>query len=158
MRSKKPLLNKRRFAARKVKADEIVIFSRQLATMVDAGIPIMQGIDALQEQVTHPTFKRVLVSIRDDIQHGNSLSAAFAKHPAVFDTLYVNMIKVGETGGVLSKILDRISFYLEKTLRLKRKVQSAPGISDRRCVHGHYHYDHFIGQGCPDIRGNLRVV
>ena len=113
------------FRSKKIKADEIVIFSRQLATMVDAGIPIMQGIDALQEQVTHPTFKRVLVSIRDDIQHGNSLSAAFAKHPAVFDTLYVNMIKVGETGGVLSKILDRISFYLEKTLRLKRKVQSA---------------------------------
>jgi len=113
------------FRSKKVKPDEIVIFSRQLATMVDAGIPIMQGIDALQEQVTHPTFKRVLVTIRDDIQHGNSLSAAFAKHPAVFDSLYVNMIKVGETGGVLSKILDRISSYLEKTLRLKRKVQSA---------------------------------
>ncbi len=113
------------FRSKKVKADEIVIFSRQLATMVDAGIPIMQGIDALQEQVTHPTFKRVLISIRDDIQHGNSLSAAFAKHPAVFDTLYVNMIKVGETGGVLSKILDRISSYLEKTLRLQRKVKSA---------------------------------
>lgn len=113
------------FRSKKVKADEIVIFSRQLATMVDAGIPIMQGIDALQEQVTHPTFKKVLINIRDDIQHGNSLSAAFAKHPAVFDSLYVNMIKVGETGGVLSKILDRISSYLEKTLRLKRKVQSA---------------------------------
>ncbi len=113
------------FRSKKVKAEEIVIFSRQLATMVDAGIPIMQGVDALQEQVTHPTFKRVLASIRDDIQHGNSLSAAFAKHPSVFDTLYVNMIKVGETGGVLSKILDRISSYLEKTLRLKRKVQSA---------------------------------
>lgn len=113
------------FRSKKVKADEIVIFSRQLATMVEAGIPIMQGIDALQEQVTHPTFKRVLISIRDDIQHGNSLSAAFAKHPSVFDTLYVNMIKVGETGGVLSKILDRISSYLEKTLRLKRKVHSA---------------------------------
>lgn len=113
------------FRSKKVKAEEIVIFSRQLATMVEAGIPIMQGIDALHEQVTQPTFKRVLISIRDDIQHGNSLSAAFAKHPAVFDTLYVNMVKVGETGGVLSKILDRISTYLEKTLRLKRKVQSA---------------------------------
>ncbi len=113
------------FRSKKIKADEIVIFSRQLATMVEAGIPIMQGIDALQDQVTHPAFKRVLMNVRDDIQHGNSLSAAFAKHPAVFDTLYVNMIKVGETGGVLSKILDRVSSYLEKTLRLKRKVQSA---------------------------------
>ena len=122
---KEAVTNQKAFRSKKVKADEIVIFSRQLATMVDAGIPIMQGIDALQEQVTHPTFKKVLINIRDDIQHGNSLSAAFAKHPAVFDSLYVNMIKVGETGGVLSKILDRISSYFEKTLRLKRKVQSA---------------------------------
>lgn len=122
---KEAAVKQKTFRSKKVKAEEIVIFSRQLATMVEAGIPIMQGVDALQEQVTHPTFKRVLVSIRDDIQHGNSLSAAFAKHPSVFDTLYVNMIKVGETGGVLSKILDRISSYLEKTLRLKRKVQSA---------------------------------
>ncbi|MBI5149891.1 MAG: type II secretion system F family protein [Candidatus Omnitrophica bacterium] len=113
------------FKSKKVKPDEIVIFSRQLATMVDAGIPIMQGIDALQEQVSHPFFKKVLVGIRDDIQHGTSLSAAFAKHPTVFDNLFVNMVKVGETGGVLSKILDRISSYMEKTLRLKRKVQSA---------------------------------
>lgn len=122
---KEVVARQKTFRSKKVRAEEIVIFSRQLATMVDAGIPIMQGVDALQEQVTHPSFKRVLLSIRDDIQHGNSLSAAFAKHPAVFDTLYVNMIKVGETGGVLSKILDRISSYLEKTLRLKRKVQSA---------------------------------
>ncbi len=113
------------FKSRKVKADEIVIFARQLATMVEAGIPIIQGLDALQDQVTHPLFKKVLTNVRDDIQHGTSLSAAFAKHPNVFDTLFVNMVKVGETGGVLSAILDRISTYLEKTLRLKRKVKSA---------------------------------
>ncbi|MBI5415789.1 MAG: type II secretion system F family protein [Candidatus Omnitrophica bacterium] len=122
---KESVVRRATFQSKKVKADEIVIFSRQLATMVDAGIPILQGIDALQEQVSHPFFKKVLVSVRDDIQHGASLSAAFAKHPAVFDSLFVNMVKVGETGGVLSKILDRISSYLEKTLRLKRKVQSA---------------------------------
>ncbi|MCA9399773.1 MAG: type II secretion system F family protein, partial [Candidatus Omnitrophica bacterium] len=69
----------------------MVIFARQLATMVDAGMPIVQGIDALQDQVTHPVFKKVLNTIKEDIQHGNSLSAAFAKHPAVFDTLFVNM-------------------------------------------------------------------
>ena len=113
------------FKSRKVRADEIVIFARQLATMVEAGIPIIQGLDALQDQVTHPLFKKVLANVRDDIQHGTSLSAAFAKHPNVFDTLFVNMVKVGETGGVLSAILDRISTYLEKTLRLKRKVKSA---------------------------------
>ncbi len=113
------------FKSKRVKADEIVIFTRQLATMVDAGIPIIQGLDALQDQVTHPLFKKVLINVRDDIQSGSSLSAAFAKHPNVFDSLFVNMIKVGETGGVLSAILDRISSYLEKILRLKRKVKSA---------------------------------
>jgi len=113
------------FQSKKVKPEEIVIFARQLATMVDAGIPILQGLDALQDQVVHPLFKRVLSNVRDDIQHGTSLSAAFAKHPQVFDTLFINMVKVGETGGVLSAVLDRISTYMEKTVRLQRKVKSA---------------------------------
>ena len=109
----------------KVKPDEIVIFTRQLATMIDAGIPILQAINALRDQVVHPTFKKVLAMVEGDIQHGTSLSAAFAKHPRVFDTLFVNMVKVGETGGVLSAILDRISGYMEKTLKLTRKIKSA---------------------------------
>lgn len=113
------------FQSKKVKADEIVIFARQLATMVDAGIPILQGLDALGDQVTHPMFKKVLLSVQEDIQHGSSLSAAFAKYPQVFDSLFVNMVKVGETGGVLSAVLDRISTYMEKTLKLQRKVKSA---------------------------------
>lgn len=115
----------RPFQGAKVKSDDIVIFSRQLATMVDAGIPIIQGIDALQEQVSNPMFKRTLATIRDDIQHGSSLSAAFAKHPRIFDPFFVNMVKVGETGGVLSAVLDRVATYMEKTLKLKRKVKSA---------------------------------
>lgn len=113
------------FRSKRVRADEIVIFSRQLATMVEAGIPILQAIDALHDQVAHPLFKKVLMNVHDDIQHGNSLSSAFAKHPTIFDTLFVNMVRVGETGGVLSAILDRISTYMEKILRLKRKVKSA---------------------------------
>jgi type IV pilus assembly protein PilC len=113
------------FIRKRVKADDLVIFSRQLATMVDAGIPILQALDALQEQVTNAYFQSVIAAIRDDIQLGSSLSAAFAKHSRVFDSLYINMIKVGETGGVLSAILDRISSYMEKSLKLKRKVQSA---------------------------------
>ena len=123
--SKESAAQKVSFRSKKVKQDEIVIFSRQLATMIDAGIPIMQAIDALQEQVVHPIFKKVLGGIRDDIQHGNSLSVSFSKHPQVFDTLFTNMVRVGETGGVLSKILDRIATYLEKSLKLKRKVKSA---------------------------------
>lgn len=113
------------FGGKSVKPDDIVIFSRQLSTMVDAGIPILQGLDALQEQIEHPYFQSVISNIRDDIQLGSSLSAAFAKHPRVFDSLFVNMVKVGETGGVLSAILDRVSTYMEKSLKLKRKVQSA---------------------------------
>lgn len=113
------------FGQTKVKEDDLVIFSRQLSTMIDSGIPILQALDALQEQITHPGFKSVVVAVRDDIQMGSSLSSSFAKHPRAFDTLFINMVKVGETGGVLSQILDRIASYLEKSLRLKRKVQSA---------------------------------
>jgi len=113
------------FQSKKVKPEEIVIFTRQLATMVDAGIPIVQGLDALQEQVTHPLFKKVLSNVTEDIQHGSSLAVAFSKHPHVFDTLFVNMVRVGETGGVLAQVLDRVAMYMEKTVRLKRKVKSA---------------------------------
>jgi type IV pilus assembly protein PilC len=113
------------FSRRKVKVDEIVIFARQLSTMVDAGIPILQCLNALKDQVVHPTFKVVLGTVETDIQHGASLSAAFAKHPSIFDTLFINMVKVGETGGVLSTVLDRISTYMEKTVKLQRKVKSA---------------------------------
>ena len=113
------------FQRKKVKGDEIVIFSRQLTTMVEAGIPIIQGLDALSDQVGHPLFKKVLVTVREDIEHGTSLSVAFAKHPQVFDSLFINMVKVGETGGALSTVLDRVATYLEKTLRLKRKIRAA---------------------------------
>ncbi len=119
------IFTKKSVGRKKVKPDDVVIFTRQLATMIEAGIPILEAMDALQEQVTHPYFKSVIASIRDDIQLGSGLSASFAKHPAAFDPLYVNMVKVGETGGVLDTILERISFYLEKTLKLKRKVKSA---------------------------------
>ncbi len=110
---------------RRVKSEDLVIFTRQLATMIDAGIPIIQALDALQEQTPDPSFKSVIIQIRDDIQLGTSLSAAFAKHTVVFDILYINMIRVGETGGVLTAILERISGYLEKTAALMRKVKSA---------------------------------
>lgn len=113
------------FQSSKVKPDEIVMFARQMATMVDAGIPIVQGVDALQDQTNHFVFKKTLATIRDDIQHGSSLYVAFSKHSKIFDTFFINMIKVGETGGVLAAVLDRVAAYMEKTLKLKRKVKSA---------------------------------
>ncbi len=111
--------------AKKVKIDDLVIFSRQLATMVDAGIPLMQSLDALQEQIENPAFKKIIVGIRDDIEVGSSLSQAFGKYPQVFDTLYINMVKAGESSGMLNIILERISNYLEKSISLKRKIKSA---------------------------------
>ena len=113
------------FGGKKIKLDDLVIFSRQLATMVDAGIPLMQSLDALQEQVENPNFKKVIGSIRDDIEVGNSLSQSFSKHPRVFDTLYINMVKAGESSGMLNIILERVSNYLEKTISLQRKIKSA---------------------------------
>ena len=110
---------------KKVKSEDIVIFTRQFATMVDAGIPILQVLEALGEQTSNPTFKQAIGSIRQDIQLGASLSAAFAKHPKIFDQLYVNMLRVGEAGGILPTILDRVGLYLEKSEKLKQRIQAA---------------------------------
>ena len=110
---------------KKIKSEDIVIFTRQFATMVDAGIPILQCLEALGEQASNPSFKKTIESIQEDIQLGSSLSAAFAKHSKVFDQLYINMLRVGETGGILSAILDRVAMYLEKSEKLKQKVQAA---------------------------------
>lgn len=116
---------KSRSGGKKVKQEDIVIFARQLATMIEAGIPILQALEALEEQMDSPNFKKVIASMREEIQQGNSLSAAFSKHPRVFDHLFVNMIRVGETGGILNTILERLAGYMEKSLRLRRQVKSA---------------------------------
>lgn len=122
---KESFLSKLSFQGKSVKPDDLVVFSRQLATMVDVGIPILEGLEALQEQMTQPYFQSVIKAVHADIQLGSSLFAAFAKHPKVFDSLFVNMIKVGETGGILSAVLDRVSTYMEKSIKLKRKVKAA---------------------------------
>ena len=113
------------FERKKVKVDDVVLFSRQLATMIEAGIPIIQALEALQEQADQPAFRKVIGQVKEEIQHGSTLANAFSKHPQVFDMLFVNMVRVGETGGVLNEVLDRISTYMEKILKLKRKIQSA---------------------------------
>lgn len=113
------------FGKGKVKPDDLVIFTRQLSTMIEAGIPILQSLDALEEQITHPYFKTVIGAVRQDVSVGNSLSASFGKHPHVFDNLFISMIKAGEIGGALNVLLERIAGYMEKALKLKRKVQTA---------------------------------
>jgi len=113
------------FLGGSVKLDEIVIFSRQLATMVDSGIPLVQALDILCEQIETPVFKSILVKIKDDVETGSSLSDALGRHPAVFSTLYVNMVRAGESSGALDDILDRLAAYLEKANMLQRKVKSS---------------------------------
>ena len=110
---------------KRVKLDDLVVFSRQLATMVEAGIPLVGALDILGEQMENNTFHDIVMKLRNDVESGSSLSEALAKHKAVFSTLCVNMVKAGESSGMLDEILDRLAAYLEKTSALQKKVQSA---------------------------------
>jgi len=114
-----------------VSSKELVIFSRQLSTLVTAGVPIVQGLSILVDQAETPLFKNIIQSIREDIEQGISITDAMRKHPAAFSELYVSMIKAGEIGGILDTILERLSSYLEAAEELKGKVMGAmvyPGV------------------------------
>ncbi len=109
----------------KVRSDQIVIFSRQLATMVDSGIPIAPAIDILAEQIEDRGFQHTLRKMREDIEAGSSLSEATGRHPKAFSDFYVNMIRAGESSGRLDEILDRVASYLEKVNALQGKVRAS---------------------------------
>jgi type IV pilus assembly protein PilC len=111
--------------AKKVKLDDLVIFSRQLSTMVEAGIPLVNVLDILSQQIEKKGFAAVVKKIRDDVETGSSFSQALAKHPRIFSVLYINMVKAGESSGMLDEILNRVASYLEKSSALQRKVKSA---------------------------------
>ncbi len=104
---------------------EMVMFTRQLATMIDAGLPLVQSLSALTEQTTNKSFKAVLTQLTSIIETGEQLSTTLMKYPTVFDRLYVNMVRAGESGGALAEILDRLASYMEASSRLKKKVKSA---------------------------------
>jgi len=108
-----------------VRGQDIIIFSRQFSTMIDAGLPIVQCLDILHSQQENVTFKKLLKDLKDSVEAGQTLAEALKKHPKVFDTLYVNMIAAGEAGGILDVILQRLSAYLEKAAKLKSKVKGA---------------------------------
>lgn len=110
---------------RKVKGGDLVIFGRQLATMVDAGLPLIQSLDTLAEQADSPSLKGVLEDVVKSIEQGATFSEAIAAHPKVFSSLFINMVKAGEASGTLAEILDRIAGYMESAIALKRKVKSA---------------------------------
>ncbi len=109
----------------KVKSKDVVLFSRQLATMVSSGLPLPQAIGIIAEQSDSKGFKAILFQVRDDISSGSNFPEALAKHPACFSDLYVQMAKAGDTGGNLDIILDRLSVFLEKAEALKNKIQAA---------------------------------
>ncbi len=109
----------------KVKTKELVIFSRQFATMIDAGLPLVQCLDILATQQENAEFKRVLLDIKASVEGGSTFADALRKHPKVFDSLYVNLIAAGEVGGILDTILNRLSGFLEKAEKLKGKIKSA---------------------------------
>jgi type IV pilus assembly protein PilC len=108
-----------------VKAKELAIFTRQFSVMIDAGLPLVQCLEILAGQQENKTFQKVLTATRGSVEGGATLSAAMRQHPKVFDALYVNMVEAGETGGILDTILQRLSTYIEKNVKLKRAVQSA---------------------------------
>lgn len=110
---------------KKVKLEDLAIFSRQLATMVESGIPVVSSLDTLSQQMELKSFQEVISTVREDVEAGSSLSAALAKHSYIFNVLYVNMIKAGESSGKLDEILARLATYLEKITSLQRKVKSS---------------------------------
>lgn len=110
---------------KKIAMDDLVMFARQMATMVDAGITLVAALDILGEQMDNRTFGNVILNVRNDVETGSSLSSAMAKHKNVFSPLFVNMVKAGESSGMLDDILDRLAEYLEKSNSLQKKVKSA---------------------------------
>ena len=108
-----------------IKEKEIVIFTRQFATMLDAGLPLVQCLDILSRQAINPEFTSTICKVKADVESGNSFAEALHKHPRVFDTFYANMVEAGETGGILDTILARLAAYMEKAQALKGKVKSA---------------------------------
>ena len=110
---------------KKVKAKDLSVFTRQFSVMIDAGLPLVQCLDILAQQQENKFFQHVLTQVRQEVEEGATLAAAMARHPKVFDQLFVNMIEAGETGGILDLILQRLSTYIEKIVKLRRDVISS---------------------------------
>jgi type IV pilus assembly protein PilC len=119
-------IKKRRMSAgRSIKPKDMAIFTRQLATMMKAGVPLLQAFDIVGRGNPNPSVTRLLNDIRSDVETGTSLSAAFRKYPLYFDNLYCNLVEAGEAAGILDQLLDRLAVYMEKTEAIKSKIKSA---------------------------------
>ena len=111
--------------APKITTKDLVVFTRQFATMIDAGLPLVQCLDILGRQQDNKTFKGILVNVKEAVESGSTFADALKKHPKAFDDLYVNLVAAGEVGGILDTILNRLAAYIEKALKLKKQVKSA---------------------------------
>ncbi|MCI5125507.1 MAG: type II secretion system F family protein [Candidatus Electrothrix sp. AR5] len=113
------------FLQPKVTGKDIVVFTRQMSTMIDAGLPLVQSLQILSKQQENPTFKRALLEILNDVETGTTLADGMRKHPKVFDPLFANMIEAGEVGGILDTILSRLAEFKEKSMALQKKIKGA---------------------------------
>ena len=119
-------IKKKKFTrGKKISDKDICFFTRQLSTMLKAGVPLLQSFDIISQGNANPSFSKLLQEIRADIETGSSLHSAFKRHPDYFDALYCNLIAAGEQAGILEEILTRLALYKEKTLAVKRKIRSA---------------------------------
>jgi type IV pilus assembly protein PilC len=112
-------------AGRRIPAKKVAIFTRQFSVMIDAGLPLVQCLEVLASQQDHKAFQKIIYQVRQDVEAGSSLADAMRRHPRAFDALYTNMVAAGESGGILDTILQRLSTYIEKVVKLRAQVRSA---------------------------------
>ena len=110
---------------KKISGKDVALFTRQLATMMKAGVPLLQAFDIVAKGHSNPKVQKLLIDIKTDIEGGNSLSQSFGKHPLYFDALYINLVNAGEQAGILDEVLDRLATYQEKTIAIIGKIKSA---------------------------------
>ena len=109
----------------KVKPKDVVLFTRQFATMIDAGLPLVQGLDILGKQHDNKAFRKVLLGVKEVVEGGGTLAEGLKRYPEAFDDLFINMIAAGEAGGILDIILERLAIHMEKSMKLRREVKTA---------------------------------
>jgi type IV pilus assembly protein PilC len=109
----------------KIQTKDLVVFTRQFATMIDSGLPLVQCLDILSGQQENKTFKEILIQVKESVESGSTFADALSKHPKAFDQLYVNLVAAGEVGGILDTILNRLAAYIEKAMKLKKQVKGA---------------------------------